>query len=209
MNSESPTGRVYYTSGAAHGYKVKRPLRIDEGEGLVYVPLTRGRTAVVSVEDLAKVAGYNWSAHSDGYAVRPWNQKERQAGRRVGVCYLHRWISDSPPDKEVDHIDGDPLNNHRSNLRLGTHRDNLNNRRTGSVRASKAGAGLPKGVRRTGSRYGACVQHEGRSWWFGTYSDPSHAWIAVCVAREHLHGPFANHGYDPWARAALEAFTIC
>lgn len=41
---------------------------------------------------------------------------------------LHRFIlGDIPKDKFVDHIDGDGLNNRRSNLRIVTHQENMQN----------------------------------------------------------------------------------
>lgn len=41
---------------------------------------------------------------------------------------LHRVIMDAPPGVEVDHIDGDRLNNQISNLRLCSHAENQRNR---------------------------------------------------------------------------------
>lgn len=147
---------------------------------------------MVDLADIAKVEGYNWHTHSDGYVARGWTLKERQEKPRVGICYLHRWISECPPGLEVDHIDGDPLNNRRANLRHGSHRDNLNNR---VVPRPKSRA--PKGVRPCGNSYGAQVTHRGKSYWGGSYADPYLAWIAASILRCHLHGEFANHGLSP------------
>ena len=43
--------------------------------------------------------------------------------------YLHRIIMGEPDGMDVDHIDGDPLNNRRSNLRICTHNENMTNRK--------------------------------------------------------------------------------
>ena len=51
---------------------------------------------------------------------------------------LHRFILEAPEDLEVDHIDNNPLNNTRSNLRLATPHQNQQNR-TGAMRNSKSG----------------------------------------------------------------------
>jgi len=41
--------------------------------------------------------------------------------------YLHRWILGAPAGKQVDHIDGDGLNNRRSNLRVVSASENMLN----------------------------------------------------------------------------------
>ncbi len=184
--------------GRQRGYKVKRPLQVDASH--VYIPLGHDKVAIVDRDDFDKVDGYNWHLHADGYAVRGWLRSE---SGYPGACYLHRWIAECPINMEVDHVDGDPLNNRRSNLRMGTHRDNLNNRRTGKV----GRVGL-KGVRYAGGSFGAGVQHMGKHYHLGTYRDPLHAWIAASIARERLHGRFANHGPDPFEAAVGKRLAI-
>lgn len=40
---------------------------------------------------------------------------------------LHRWIMNCPKDKVVDHINGNPLDNRKCNLRICTHKENSSN----------------------------------------------------------------------------------
>jgi AP2 domain-containing protein/HNH endonuclease len=42
---------------------------------------------------------------------------------------LHRLIMNAPADKEVDHINGDTLDNRRCNLRICSHKENLRNQK--------------------------------------------------------------------------------
>ncbi len=53
---------------------------------------------------------------------------------------MHRVILDAPDALEVDHIDGNTLNNRRRNLRLCSHRQNIQNYH------SKTGSSQFKGV---------------------------------------------------------------
>jgi len=62
------------------------------------------------------------------FAAR-WSQLN--GSHRYATCrhvLLHRLITDAPPCLEVDHIDGDPLNNRQFNLRLVTHAQNHQNK---------------------------------------------------------------------------------
>src|ERR1035437_2247560 len=51
-------------------------------------------------------------------------------------CYLHRYLLNFPKNK-IDHIDGNPLNNCRSNLRICTQQENLWNMKKRKNTSSK------------------------------------------------------------------------
>jgi hypothetical protein len=55
-------------------------------------------------------------------------------GRTIG---MHRWIMNPPLDKVVDHINRNPLDNRRCNLRILTQGENLQNKRV--YKNSKSG----------------------------------------------------------------------
>ncbi|MHA7962834.1 HNH endonuclease [Paenibacillus sp. CAU 1782] len=52
--------------------------------------------------------------------------------------YLHRLLLGEPHGKEIDHRDGDGLNNTRNNLRVTSHADNMQNLQ-GALKHSKTG----------------------------------------------------------------------
>lgn len=80
----------------------------------VEIPLTRGYVAVIDEKDRAVTDGRRWWAF-----VVP-TRKAVYAGTRINGknVYLHKLLA--PEWAEVDHADGDGLNNRRSNLRDGT-----------------------------------------------------------------------------------------
>ncbi|WP_414497699.1 HNH endonuclease signature motif containing protein [Stenotrophomonas maltophilia] len=85
--------------------------------------LSRGLACVLDDEDFAIHGHKKWSASTHrgrhSYAYRT------EAGKRV---YLHRLIAAPAHGLCVDHIDGDTLNNRRSNLRCVTKAQNSRNR---------------------------------------------------------------------------------
>lgn len=84
------------------------------------IPLTRGKVALVDDEDFAELSKYKWYASTEVRgrvcAVRCiWNPRRQ-------TIYMHRIIVPGYP--QVDHIDGNALDNRRSNLRGATAMEN-------------------------------------------------------------------------------------
>lgn len=93
---------------------------------------------------------------------------------------------------EVDHINGNPLDNRRINLRVCPHAKNMLNRRM-----SKNNTSGFKGVTQIGpDRWVASIALEGRFYYLGVFDSPKKAHQAYCEAAAWLHGEFANFGED-------------
>lgn len=91
------------------------------------IPLTRGMVAIVDSEDYEWLSQFKWTFATNGYAFRRRNMG--QDGYNVGDNVLmHREIMQAPRYMQVDHINGNRLNNSRQNLRLCTHHQNNTNR---------------------------------------------------------------------------------
>lgn len=116
----------------------------------------------------------------DLYGRQSWHYSHGYAAQknRSGVIYLHKLIIGDSLD-EVDHIDGDKLNNRRSNLRFATHSQNNMNK----PRQSNNTTGF-KGVHKLKStgKYQAYIKKDGKRIHLGTYStaqDAARAYVAV------------------------------
>lgn len=86
------------------------------------ITLTQGKVALVDDDDYERISKYNWS-FSNGYARR------NQYVPIQKTILLHRFIMGEPIGYEVDHINGDGLDNRKENLRVCTHKENTRNRK--------------------------------------------------------------------------------
>lgn len=91
------------------------------------------------------------------------------------------------PEGELDHINGDSLDNRIANLRLATTSQNQANRRINQNNASGF-----KGVCKLRARFRAKITREGQARHLGTFDTPEEAHAAyAAAAREHF-GEFAR-----------------
>lgn len=101
------------------------------------IELTRGKIVLISDEDYDLVNKYKWYAHNSNgkwYAKRKAWLADKSINKVVGhnrkkgekrvvhgtykLVSMHRYILNPPPNMEIDHIDGNTLNNQRDNLRV-------------------------------------------------------------------------------------------
>lgn len=87
------------------------------------IRLTRGETALVDEGDYDRLSQYRWRLHTDGYAIR-----SVQRDGRWTTSSMHREILPAA-GLEVDHSNGNPLDNRRMNLRVATSGQNKANTR--------------------------------------------------------------------------------
>lgn len=95
--------------------------------------LSKGRLVVLDYEDYLALRAWKWHFLSGGnrnkpdygYATRSAKKNEPYSGR---LLLMHRVIMQTPSHLVCDHINGDPLDNRRANLRNVTQSQNLKNR---------------------------------------------------------------------------------
>lgn len=145
------------------------------------LPLSRGLFATVDDDAGPEVTGHKWCANGDGYAVR------RSGLRNV---YLHRVIAGAPDGMEVDHANGDRLDNQRANLRVCTHARNTMNQRK---RIQAVTSSRFKGVTwsRVARRWQAKISPGGKTTHLGYFGTETEAATAYNIAALREFGEFA------------------
>lgn len=144
------------------------------------IALTQGKVAVIDDADYEIIKKYSWNCGKAGYVVTEKNGKS---------IYMHRLLLSAPNNFEVDHVDGDKLNNRRSNLRICTRQQNERNKPKTHGLTSRY-----KGVSWITKRHKWCAQiHINRRPIFlGYYDGEEDAAIAYNLAAEKLYGEFAR-----------------
>jgi len=149
------------------------------------IPLTQGQVALVNDEDYDKLINYKWRAvrgRSTWYAVRTATKDVNGSRKTV---YMHRALLGQVD--QVDHKDGDGLNNQRQNLRAATHTQNQRNRihkRVGSSRFH--GVYWHKAARKWAAQITAPTPR-----YLGLFEDELAAAKAYDAAARELYGAFA------------------
>lgn len=170
-----------------------------DGDYVMEIPLSGGAVALVSGADYDALAGYEWSkAGSDSYprAVRKCRETDRQ-------ILMHRQIMNAPRHLVVDHIDGNPLNNTRPNLRLATPSQNTVNAH--SVWGSSRYRGVCRDKHR--GRWVARIKADGKHRSLGSFKDEVEAAAVYWREARAAWGEFFNDApfMDDALRARLEA----
>jgi hypothetical protein len=89
--------------------------------------LTKGKFALVDDEDYDILSQSHWCARTDG--TNWYAERHAKKDGRWTMLKMHREILNCPSNREVDHKDGDGLNNQKSNIRICFHRQNGANRK--------------------------------------------------------------------------------
>lgn len=160
------------------------------------IPLSKGSVALVDDADYDSMIRHSWHLQTSGTSDRLY---ARNGNRQM----MHRLILGLNPGdvREADHIDGDGLNNQRSNLRVVTHSENLRNtlRYRGSFSKYK-GVWYDK----RNKRYRAAVMHQGNTITAGSFKAEEDAATAYNFAAYELFGELGKYNRPIRAARAKE-----
>ncbi len=151
------------------------------------IPLTQGKFALIDDKDFDLVSQHKW--YADGrrrytYYARADILKD---GDKKTTLRMHRLIMNPANGMEVDHIDGNGLNNCRLNLRICTRSQNARNQHP------RGGSSQYKGVswHKRDKKWQVRIKANGNRSHLGTFTDEIEAAKVYDKAAKKLFKEFA------------------
>lgn len=149
------------------------------------IKLTQGKYAIVDDEDFERLNYYNWSLGKTG------NTKKEYAKISIKrkTIKMHRLIMNTPQGMDTDHINGNGLDNRKSNLRICTQSQNEANK--GLQKNNTSGF---KGVQwnKQYKKWSAKINKNKKSFYVGYFTDKKEAAKAYNTKAKELFGEFAR-----------------
>jgi hypothetical protein len=146
------------------------------------IQLTQNQVALVDDEDFEYLSQWKWYARWSTFTETFY-----AASNKAPMDSMHAQIMKTPKGMRTDHIDGNTLNNQKSNLRICTHAENLRNRGKGKNNTSGY-----KGVSKHNKKWRVRIGVDNRVIRYGCYDTPELAARAYDELAKKYFGEFAR-----------------
>jgi len=148
------------------------------------IPLTQGKFALVDDEDFEYLSQWKWCAnksHNTFYVITNIYKNGKWT-----IDMMHRLLLDG---KQIDHKDGNGLNNQKKNLRACTHQQNQANRRP------TKGTSKYKGVCCRNKKWQSYIRIDGKRIHLGYFDSEIDAAMSYDRAALQYFGDFARTNF--------------
>ncbi len=147
--------------------------------------LIKNKIILIDIEEWEKLKEFKWYIHTTNQGAQACITSDKS----FNSIYMHRVILNAPKSLQVDHIDGDTLNNQKSNLRLVTNSQNQMNKKI--HKNNKSGF---KGVTwfTRYKKYRARININKKQIFLGHFSTKEEAFSAYLEAVKKYHGEYSS-----------------
>jgi hypothetical protein len=183
-------GRKYVQNESARQYEIIHYLG-ESANGCpieeMRIPLTQGKFAAADKEDIGWLSQFKWHAHKRG---RNWYARRVASAKTV---FMHRAILEyhgyDLTSGEVDHVNGNGLDNRKSNLQIVSHAENIRKSRVPTNNKSGfRGVSWHKGDR----RWQVIIEVDNIKKYVGSFRSKIAAALAYDQAAKKYFGNFAT-----------------
>jgi hypothetical protein len=153
------------------------------------IPLTQGKVALVDDDRFEELNAFKWYASYDGWNWYASRSDHSNGGQRTVLMHRQVMGLQRGDKRQVDHKDGDGLNNMLDKLRIATNQQNtFNQRRNKNNQSGFKGASWQKHKK----KWLAQIMINGKTKFLGLFDTPEAAHAAYLRAAHELHGDFAR-----------------
>ena len=92
-----------------------------------FIGLTQNQKAVIDDEDFDRINKYKWHASANSTTGKYYARGSIWLNKRTISFKMHRLILNAAKGEQVDHINGDTLDNRKKNLRICNNQQNQQN----------------------------------------------------------------------------------
>jgi ribosomal protein S19 len=150
------------------------------------IKLSKGKATMVDDDMFEYLNQWKWYCSTNGYATRLISSV-LNGDKRI---YMARLIMGNPSGLMVDHIDCNPLNNQKNNLRICTNSQNQWNRKNTYGKSKYIGVSISVFSGKTYYRVNICGNK--KKYYLGMYLDEEYAARVYDTKSKELHGEFAT-----------------
>lgn len=174
--------------------KIKGNKYDDKRPGVGYCSNT-GREFYFDIDDFEKIKNYTWYEHHQTGSYYALEARDPSTKKKIKMSHL---VTDTIGSTEIiEHIDRNPFNNKKSNLRTATYEENSRNRSLG--RNNKSGfIGVHLDIDK--NKWTATITINNRNKVLGWFKDKDDAVKARLTAEKEYYGEFApqQHLYEQY-----------
>lgn len=152
------------------------------------VKLNNGQVVLVDQEDFNDLKIHKWYLDHRGYAIRH-EKKNEYRDRARKIIKMHRFIMKAKDGEFIDHINRNPLDNRKINLRIATNSQNQAN--SALFKSNKTGY---KGVIKYNQKkpWAAQIHVQGKRVFKGMFNTKEEAALKYNELAKKYFGEFAN-----------------
>lgn len=158
------------------------------------INLGNGYKTLIDEEDLNLTIGYLWRRRCNGYVGAYKRGRTRLTAKNIALHRLIMGVIDNPV--HIDHINGNKLDNRKSNLRLATMSQNLGNQRKQNRKTSSRFKGVSFNTEKM--KWAAYINCHGKRYRLGYYISEIMAALSYDKMANILFGEYAKPNFKYW-----------